>query len=362
MSDFFAGKYFADKYWPSRYFQGESSSEGAAYASIMGSGSLSGVLDYITGTSSWEPVLDQFSEFWSITPNSTPKSWDYTDEPPQRTWEEIVGAPMSWTDIVDSSDEEWDDYEGGEPLIQFVGGSVAWKQGATSGNSTIPLNSGLIGGISSGVAAGDLVIAVFAIPSSSDITLAITNGSTSYTLITDLYEASAQQDANMRVAYRFMPSTPETSVSFGPTQSSTSGGAMAAYVFRGVSSTSPLDVTVTTNANVGGIPNPPSITPITPGAFVFCAGASAQTGGVKTFSSSDLSGFQSVTGQDVRDATLGVGYVPSWQSGVVNPAAFTSTSHSEIALHCSVAASVALRPAPKEDWSAISTPPNQTWN
>ncbi len=225
--------------------------------------------------------------------------------------------------------------------IQFVGGATASKLGATSGNSTIPLNSGLTGGIASAAASGDFVIGVFATASVSDRTLAITDGSTAYTLIgSEVYIAStgiSGVDVNLRVANKFI--TSDTDTTFGPTTDANDAGAMAVFVFRGVDTSSPLDVAVTTSSNVNGvIPNPPSISPVTPGAVVVSIGASAHREGVETFSSGDLSGFLSVGSDDFYDVTLGIGY------GVNDASAFTFSGASDPD-YSAAAMTIALRPA-----------------
>jgi hypothetical protein len=231
--------------------------------------------------------------------------------------------------------------------IQFVGAASAGKLGAASGNTTIALNSGLTGGIASSVSADDLVIAVFGSGSQEDRTLAITDGTNPYTIISsELWiNASVSVDTNMRVAYKFMGSTPDTSTTFGPTQNSADGGAMAVYVFRGVDKTTPLDgVTPTTDSkNNSALVNPPTITPSTAGAFIVVAGAAGHTGGVDTFSSSDLTSFRSQgSSNDNYDASIGIGHKPDWTSGAFDPAQWTFTQADSTSFSC-LALSFVLR-------------------
>lgn len=207
--------------------------------------------------------------------------------------------------------------------IQFVGATTAGKAGATSGNTTIALNSGLSGGVASGVAEGDLVIAVFGTGATADRTLAITDGSNNYTLIdSELYQDDTL-DTNLRVAYKFMGGTPDASTTFGPTGDANDSGAMAVYVFRGVDPTTPLDVAAVSGqaADTSRVV-PPDITPSTAGAYVVIVGAAAHNGGVDTFTSTDLIADFATQGgtNDTNDVTIGVGHIDNWTSGATNAA------------------------------------------
>lgn len=240
---------------------------------------------------------------------------------------------------------------GGKGAIQFVGGKIATKAIAASGNTTMSLNSGLTGGIDSAVAAGDMVIAVFALSGyGSARTLDITDGTNNYTLIgSQLYMSTTYADNSIqRVAYKFMGSTPDTSTTFGPTGGYSVGSdsaLTAVYVFRGVDTATPLDVTVqqaTANNTVKA--NPPSITPVTGGAFIVCVGSGTHRDGVDTYSSSELTGFISAGVDASRDAIIGIGHKNDWSSGAFDPAQFTfsGTDHSSFS---SLATTIALRPA-----------------
>lgn len=229
--------------------------------------------------------------------------------------------------------------------IQFVGAATDGKLGATSGTSTIALNSGLTGGIASSVSEGDLVIAVFGTGSTANRTLSITDGANAYTLIASELYSNDNVDANLRVAYKFMGSTPDTNTTFGPTGNASDAGAMAVYVFRGVDQTTPLDVAAVTATGINGVyADPPSITPSTAGSFIVCVGAGAHFAGTQTYSSSDLTDFISVGGpDDNNDATIGIGHKDDWTSGAFDAAAFTFSSGSNINLSWA-AITIALRP------------------
>lgn len=227
--------------------------------------------------------------------------------------------------------------------IEFVGGSITGKLGATSGTSTIALNSGLTGGIDSAVSDNDLVIAVFATSSVSDRTLSITDGTSEYTLIDSELYSNDSSDTNLRVAYKFVSG--DTATTFGPTGSLADGGTMAVYVFRGVDQTTPLDVAAVSGTGINTVlSNPPSITPSTAGAFIVAIGAGGHgRGSGVTYSSSDLTDFFTISADDSNDSILGIGHKDDWSSGAFNPAAFTFSGTDSVE-YSWCAMTIALRP------------------
>ena len=234
---------------------------------------------------------------------------------------------------------------GGYATIEFVGGNTAIKAGATSGDTTIALDSGLTGGIAAAVSNDDLVIAVFARGGSNvNRTLSITDGTDPYTLIdSELYSADSARAVDLRVAYKFVSG--DTSTTFGPTGNASDGGAMAVYVFRNVSQSNTLDVAaVPATGNNTVKPNPAGITPITEGAYIVVVGAGTHGVDTQTFSASDLTDFLTVTGLDTYDITIGVGQKIDWTSGEFNAAEFTF-SGSDGTGYAWAAMTIALRPA-----------------
>lgn len=236
--------------------------------------------------------------------------------------------------------------------ILFVGGAVASKTGATSGDTTIALNSGLTGGIASAAQAGDLVIAAFATGSTADRTLAITDGADAYTLIGSELYGNDEEDVNLRVAYKFI--TSDTATTFGPTGGTSDGGAMAVYVFRNVSGSSPLDVAAQTATGTNTyLCDPPAITPSTAGAIIVVVGAATvgnYSDGDPTppeFASTDLTAFLTLASaaEEANTCALGVGHKNDWSSGAFNPAAFTVSNDTDSADNSWAAVTFALRPA-----------------
>lgn len=210
--------------------------------------------------------------------------------------------------------------------IQYVGGLTASKLGATSGNSTISLTA-LTGGIASAAAAGDIVIAVFGTGTTVDRTLAINDGTTEYTLIGSELYSNDTFDTSLRVAYKIMGATPDTTVTFGPTGSDEDGGAMAVHVWRGIDTATPLDVTAVTATGINTyLPNAGSITPVTAGAIVIVAGAGGREKDLTgTYAASDLSNFIQNQQTTANGAVIaGVGSF-AWTSGAFDPAAWTGS-------------------------------------
>jgi len=199
--------------------------------------------------------------------------------------------------------------------IEYVGGYVLGFTGQTT-DRTVTLTS-LTGGIASAPSAGDLVIVCFGTGSSANTALAVAG----YTEVQEVY-ANDSADTNFVVAYKFMGGTPDTSVILaGGTQSTSDAGAVYVAVWRGVDTTVDVRYRIGTALNTVR-PNPLPITPDTDGSIVLVAGAGGHTAGAQTFSSSELTDFQSEGRNDTFDATIGGGYI-EWTSGAFDPAQFT---------------------------------------
>jgi len=218
-----------------------------------------------------------------------------------------------------------DTYIAAAPALAYVGGQGAGFAGTTSAQT---INFALTNGTDRSPQAGDLVVIAYSVGSTVDRSLAIRNTSAvDYTLAGSELTQSDTFDANLRVAYRFMPATPETQFVLtetvgGGTGNANDAGRYTVHVFRNVDVSTPMDVAVVTAGAIDTrIVNPGSITPSTSGAWVYGAGGAAGgTGG--TFTSSDLTGdFRAGSTADINDAMIGAGYAV-WTSGAFNPAAF----------------------------------------
>lgn len=225
--------------------------------------------------------------------------------------------------------------------IQYVGGQSGSSIGTTS-NQTITF--ALTGGLASTPAADDLVIVSFSVGASSDQALSIQNtGGTNYTLIASELVSTDSFVSNLRTAYRFMPSTPETQFVVFDDAGATSASAYTVHVFRGVHAVDTLDVAATTATGINTrLPNPASITPTTAGSWIYVVGGGAGATGA-TYTASYLTAFQTARGDDNQDAMIGAGYV-EWTSGAYDPAVFTGGGTDSVN-DSWTAVTVALRPA-----------------
>jgi hypothetical protein len=227
----------------------------------------------------------------------------------------------------------------GPATIEYVGGRTQGGAG-TTGNITISLNGTLTGGLSSSPQDGDIVIVAIEMCGTTNKSYRIST----YTQIADLY-ANDTEDSNLQVGYKFMSATPDTSVTItGGTGSTADAYAAIVHVWRGVDSTTPLDVTPTTASLTNtGIPNPPAITPTSTGAMIVVAAGTAHTGGIDTFGATYLDNFLTVGANDSNDATAGMGNI-AWTSGSYDPAAWTFSQTNSTAFSTN-SVTMALRPA-----------------
>lgn len=247
--------------------------------------------------------------------------------------------------------------------LEYVGGRVGNKAGATSGDTSVALNSGLTGGTASSVSAGDLVIVAYATGSTADRTLAITDPSAAnYTLIgSELYANGTTNDTNLRVAYKFMGATPDASLNIGPTGNAADGGAWAIHVWRNVDQTTPLDgVTPTTATNTGtSRPDPPSITPTTAGAKVIVATGGATGTGTTAFTFANANNLIQDNGVDTQDGRASLASY-DWTSGPLDPAA--SSTGAANAGDSWAAVSFVLRPATGDITTVLNKKNSGIWS
>jgi hypothetical protein len=215
--------------------------------------------------------------------------------------------------------------------IQYVGGKVVVRAGNTT-TTTTALNSGLTGGIASGVSAGDLVIAVNVVASNSDISASVSG----YTVIGSEQYINGTYDTNLWVGYKFMPTTPDTAVTIPSAGSIDNAQGFIVMVFRGVDPSTPLGgvTPVFSSKTTSLLVDPPSITPTIAGSFVVAVGGAATTGGSDTFASSDLTDFLTNGQGDTYDVVIGAGHKDNWTSGAFNPAQWTCTQGDNLNYTC----------------------------
>ncbi len=236
---------------------------------------------------------------------------------------------------------------GAGPGISFVGSGTFFDETASSYNFSSLVDSA--GGTPT-ILADDLVVAIFSCGSSSDRPDA-TIQATGYTLgNTNLTSANGAIVANLQMSYKKMPSTPDTSFSYGVSGGTNPSRSCAVFVFRGVNTTTPLDVTSTIASGTGtGAADPPTITPSTAGAWIGVAGSYCHNGDRILYTnpgdlSSTTNHFRSALGTDtIRDGCVGAGIKTNWTSGAFDGSTLSGGSTSGTAAWCALA--YALRPA-----------------
>jgi hypothetical protein len=240
---------------------------------------------------------------------------------------------------------------GGAPAVSpitMVGSKVLTY---TSGSAQAVSLTDLLdsGGGAATLQQNDIVVVTMCRASTSDLSAASTSPSAgqSYTLVgSDLYSDSGF-DANFSVNYKFMGATPDTTV----TLPGTGGGGMAVtvFAFRGVNTTTPLDVAATTASGVNTTTHdPPAITPTTAGALisVHVGGAGSALGSAAYALPGDLSSTtnefrtKAANGSGSGASGVGTGLKKDWSSGSFDPTAWTAGLSSSW-----VAMTIAWRPA-----------------
>lgn len=203
----------------------------------------------------------------------------------------------------------------------YVGGRTQ-SGGGTTSNISISL-SGLTGGTNTSPQNGDLVIIAIELAGGASTDKASFRIS-GYTQIADLY-AGSPLSSNFQVGYKFMPTTPDTTATItGGNGNTADGYAVVVHVWRSIDTGTVLDVTTTTSVQPGtGLPNAPAITPTTANSVILVAAGTSHTGGVDTYTATELSNFRSVGADDTTsDATTGMGSF-DWVSGTFDPATWT---------------------------------------
>jgi hypothetical protein len=237
-------------------------------------------------------------------------------------------------------------------MISFVG-SYASTHNATSAQTVAFSNLRDAANAQPTLLEGDLVIVVTTIAHSAqmaDGTLTPTTPTGYQGVYSPNLGANDSHDSNTQASYKFMGATPDTSVAIRASPATTSGCAYAIFVFRGVDTTTPFDVTPTSaSAGNTGVPNAPSITPVTAGAWTFHFGGSAMATGTAP-STTPPAGMSSTTNHfrtalaasGTSDAGLAVGIKTDWAAGAYDPAAFGGFNTTNTGSW--TAGSIALRP------------------
>jgi hypothetical protein len=232
------------------------------------------------------------------------------------------------------------------PELALVGS--ADSVGLNSTTRVLSLSGTLTGGLAASPAPGDLVLAVVAFGIfNNDRVLSVTgDNSGAYTRLGDeLFSADARA-INMAVFAQVMGATPDTQITganYGT--SSTYGGVLTAVVLRNQAAT--YEDAATTSA-IGGNStrsNPPAITPVTAGSWVFAIGGGAITQN-KTAQPS-FAGFTTIRYSNYNASScstkLLIAYQPWSGSGAVDPPIWTDADPDDVD-SAWAALTVAIRP------------------
>lgn len=198
-----------------------------------------------------------------------------------------------------------------------------------------------------GLATDDLVVVAYAIGDNDNLDFTMAMVTAGYTKVADLF-ANDAQDCNLGVFWKIMGATPDTSVVVDGQGGTDAAVAAVAMFFRGVDTTTPMDVTPTTATAINTMhPNPPSIDHLNPaGLWTVIAGASGHTlagAGTYTFPTGYTTDAIDRGADDTSDVTVGMGYrtnpADPEDPGVMTHSGADSTSFANCA------ATLALRPA-----------------
>lgn len=200
----------------------------------------------------------------------------------------------------------------------LVGRKIFTSAGLASGTTvTVPLNSGLTGGIDSGASNGDLVICIPMVSSAGDATFTLI--SSGWTAPLAEQYRNDDHDANSLFVYKQI--TSDTDFQFSVDRTTADAIGCIVDVYRDHDTVTPLDVTPTVDGGTNsGRPNPPTLTPATVGAFVTAAGFGA-AGTPANLTETDLDNFIVANQSDTHSLQIGIGtFNSNWVSGACDPA------------------------------------------
>lgn len=244
--------------------------------------------------------------------------------------------------------------------ISYVGGVEGGRAGSTS-TTTQSLSGTLTGGSDSSPSAGDLVVVFCAVGDDSTTTpssLTISgNNNGAYTALAFQVNIDVTYESTSQVSYKIQGGTVDTSLTIPSSANARNAQRWIVHVFRGVDSTTPLDVTSTYADGSGtGRPDPAAITPSRTGAWI-CAfyASAAATGAAYTAPTDFATNWLGNTQADTADVMTGGGYYTGWTSGSYNPAAI-SAGGTTGANNSWTATTIALRPYNVSPTVALNSP------
>lgn len=304
-----------------------------ALSNIPSSGAYSGLIEipYYFGTITWPSEFD-----WEGGSAPTiPANSDYLIS--------ITRADITRANVIKAQAIGPFTSTGEVTYPTFVGYASNSSQG---NNDTVISLTGLTGGSASSPSEGDIVVVCCHVSDNSNVP---TMGTAGYTTAAS-GDVSDTYNSALLVAYKVMGATPDTSVTVNGNANLNDAQTAIAFVFSGVDTTTPLDVTPTV-AEVQNtvLADPPSITTGTSGrgGVLLGIGGGAHINGVQTYSDTagEYNTFFSLGFDDSTDSTLGIGYTGVILDGsTYDPSAFGFSS-GDATSYSNVAATVVLRGA-----------------
>lgn len=230
-----------------------------------------------------------------------------------------------------------------KPLAAVGGGSIT-VVGTTTDDAPSGANSILDLTAISGLADGDLVLAVGAAGSGVDTPVDVVSG-TGWTRLAGDYYVNDTFKVNMSVWGKFMTGTPDTGLTLEGSNNSAGGGAAIAIALRGVDATiNDATVVPASSANTA-LANPGAITPVSPGALIVSFGAASGDPTPVAFTGpANMTGFQQVQAAgSTRSVTVFIALKTDWTSSAFDPDPLTGGEDSTSCAYAT--ATFALKPA-----------------
>jgi len=214
------------------------------------------------------------------------------------------------------------------------------RAGATNTNGSDA--SRTISGL--GLQQNDLVIVAYTIGDDDNVNHNMAMVTAGYTEVADLF-ADDVEDCNFGVFWKLMGASPDSSAIVDGMGGTDAAIAAVAMVFRGVDTTTPMDVTPTTASGVNtNRPNPPSIDFSAASAWVVACGGYAFTSGTPTVTAP--TNYSDIVERDAVDST-GAGVAMAYRTDPADPedpGVFTPSIADSVD-HAWGACTIALRPA-----------------
>ncbi len=202
--------------------------------------------------------------------------------------------------------------------LQFVGYTSATGSGGTLSVAA----TGLTGGVSSSIQAGDLVVVVSNACTTSDLNMTASGSGFTWTEDQDLYANSNNADTNAGVHWTIATGAGSGSITLTGSGAGTSGATAMLAAFRNVNSTQFDAATTSSSQTAASSADPPSITTVTDGALVLAIAAGCRkTSSISAYTAP--SGYTLINAftdnQSTRSSGLAVAYKTIATAGAENP-------------------------------------------